>query len=136
MNDLFAPLGNILINRETNYWPHPREIQLQLHKLGCVYDAACGASIPANCIHIERDLVCSVNGVRFPVKILTWPVAVWTGRGKYRKKAVETVELIVDVDMIERADRYDEIHDVFCLAAIKGWVYEGASKRRKVTSAF
>lgn len=131
--DLLQPLGNILINRETDYWPYPREIKLQLHRLGIVYERS---AAPADCVHIGRDLICYVADVRFPIKILTWPVAVWTGRGKYRKKAVEIVELIVDIDLIERGSRHDEVHDVFCLAAAKGWAYDGASKRRKVASEF
>jgi len=132
LSNLFAPLGNILIDRETTYWPHPREIQLQLKQLGRVYELS---AAPADCIHIGRDLVCSAHGVRFPIKILTWPVAVWTGRGKYRKKAVEIVELIVDMDLIERASRHDEIRDAFCSAAQKGWAYDGASKRKKRTKS-
>ena len=127
LSDLFAPLGRIIINRETTYWPFPREILLQLHRLGHVYelDAA-----PADCIHIDSvrfGLYCYVKDiVRFPIQILTLPVMNWCGRGKYRRKAIETIELIVDVDLIESADI-----DVFCSAAQKGWAYEGASKRRK-----
>ena len=121
----FESLGHIVKSRVGNYWPHPHEIQIQLHRLGAVYELS---SAPKDCIHIGKDLTCSISNIRFPVKILTWPVAVWTGRGKYRKKAVEIVELIVD------SMEFDE--GAFCIAARKGWAYEGASKRRKRTSEF
>ena len=129
--DDLSELGRIAESRVGNYWPHPHEIQLRLHRLATVYEldaSVCEANnaAPADCIHIGKDLTCSANGIRFPIKILTWPIAVWTGRGKYRKKAVEIVELIVD-NM-----KFDA--DAFCVAAKKGWAYEG--RRRKRTSEF
>jgi len=129
LDDLFAPLGRIIINRETTYWPYPREILLQLHRLGHVYELDLSL---ADCIHIDSvrfGLTCYVKDiVRFPIQILTLPVMTWCGRGKYRRKAIETIELIVDMDLI---DRTSADIDVFCSAAQKGWAYEGASKRKK-----
>ena len=129
LGDLFSSLGRILIDRETDYWPHRHEILLQLHKLGHVYETV---AAPADCIRISSirfGLTCYIKDVvRFPIQILTLPVMAWCGRGKYRKKAIETIELIVDLDMIERTGA--DV-DLFCAAALKGWAYEGASKRRK-----
>ena len=133
MDDLFSSLGRIIINRETTYWPYPREILLQLHRLGTVHELN---AAPADCIHISSikfGLTCYVkNIVRFPIQILTLPVMTWCGRGKYRRKAIETIELIVDMDLIERTSA--DI-DRFCSAAQKGWAYEGASKRRKKSAS-
>lgn len=115
------PLGRAIRVTQAHWLKPGFEILLQLHKPCAVYEIdGC-----PDCIIIDRFMFAkSRDEVTFPVQFLNKPKPMWIGRGKYRKKAVETVWFAVAVG-IEADWR------LFCELGARGFAYKGAIKKRR-----